>query len=95
MTCPAFHTPDARQRRMQRMVAAMQLYVSTYTEQTSYMDYSDETFINDMLYGIALALDRKQFYASTGFDRFKKRLRGYLPAAIRWSRRTAKPGAES
>lgn len=93
MSCPPVHTPNKRQQRMRRIVAAMQLYVSTYTEQASYQDYSDETFINDMLYGIGLALDRKEFYSGTGFDRFKKRLCGYLPGAIRW-RRTADTRAE-
>jgi hypothetical protein len=93
MSYPPFHTPvlTKRQKRMQKIVAAMQLYVSTYNDQSSYLDYSDETLINDMLYGIGLALDDKEFYSGTGFDRFKKRLRGYLPAAIRWSRTTSKP----
>lgn len=96
MSCPPVHTSvlTKRQKRMQKIVAAMELYVAGYTEQSSYLDYSDETFINDMLYGIGLALDRREFGMGAGFDRFKKRLRGYLPAALRWSRGTLKTGAE-
>jgi hypothetical protein len=93
MSCPPFHTSvlTKRQKRMQKIVAAMQLYVRTYTEQQqSYLDYSDETFINDMLYGIGLSLDPKGFYAASGFDKFKAALKRYLPKAIRWGARERK-----
>jgi isochorismate hydrolase len=68
-----------RKRRMREIVKAHQQYVATYTNQAHYQDYEDRTFINDMLYGIGLALDKDKFFGADGFVRFKEMLRAYLP----------------
>jgi hypothetical protein len=60
---------------MRDVVARIQTYVRTYPDQDHYQNYSDTTFIDDMLYGIGLSLDPKRYYAASGFDRFKAVLR--------------------
>ncbi len=71
----------ARQRRMQRIVADLQRYAATYSDQQSFADYSDETFINDMLYGIGVALDREKYSFASGFVAFQEDLRRHLTPA--------------
>lgn len=66
------------QRRIILAVGAMQRYVATYTDQEGYRDYSEDTFINDMLYGIGLALDRNKYACAHGFEAFKDELRKRL-----------------
>ena len=68
----------AKRKRMVEIVRRFQQYVGTYTSQPEYADYPDETFINDMLYGLGIAIDPKDYYAASGFDKFKAVLRGRL-----------------
>lgn len=63
-------TRKQKQRRMEKIVARMQEYARTYTDQDSWRDYSDRCFMDDFLYGIGIALDPKGFKAADGFDRF-------------------------
>lgn len=70
--------PSPAQLRMQKIVAEFQDYVRTYTKQVHYDTYSDQCFIDDMLYGIGIALDAKQFQYSQGFDNWKAKLREHL-----------------
>lgn len=69
---------------MEEIVARMQEYTRTYTEQASWRDYSDRCFIDDFLYGIGIALDPKEFMGASGFDRFldvlQERIRFNRPA---------------
>ena len=57
--------------RMKKIVSRFQKYVETYSLQQSYCEYSDETFIDDMLYGIGIAIDPNKYKFSTGFDLWK------------------------
>lgn len=63
-----------KQRRMEKIVKNFQEYVASYSKQMCYQYYSDETFINDMLYGIGIAFDEKQFRMADGYDKWKKKL---------------------
>lgn len=69
---------ERHHRLMRARVAAIQHYVATYSDQAHYEDYSDETFINDMLYGIGLAMDGIEYAQAAGFDKFKQALRERL-----------------
>ncbi len=68
---------DFSDRKMKDIVAKFQNYVATYTRQEMYQHYIDETFINDMLYGIGIALSDDYQFAQ-GFDKFKKDLKKEL-----------------
>lgn len=66
-----------KQRRVRRIVRELQKYMNTYDKQASYLDYTDETIINDVLYGLGIALDKKNRFAD-GFNRFKGRLQKHI-----------------
>jgi hypothetical protein len=63
---------NKKQKRMKKAVEYMQNYINTYDKQTGYLDYSDDCFILDMIYGIGLALDSKDYEFADGFNNFKK-----------------------
>lgn len=69
-----------RKTRMQLAVSSLQTYIATYDKQAGYQHYSDETFINDVIYGLGVALDPSGYAYADGFDRFKDRLRRHLAA---------------
>ena len=66
------------QKRMKLIVGRFQEYVRTYSEQAYYTDYTDTIFIDDMLYGIGLALEPLVHEGPDGFSRFKELLRERL-----------------
>lgn len=67
-----------RRRKMAAVVDSMQEYVATYDRQVGYTDYSDEIFIDDMLYGIGIALDRDKYSFADGYRSFKEELLKHL-----------------
>lgn len=74
---PAKLTPA--QERMRDAVASLQKYMATYDKQYGYLDYRDETYINDVLYGLGRSLDRRFEFAG-GFAEFKRFLLTHLKA---------------
>ena len=67
-----------KQKRVERVVKRLQEYMNTYNEQVGYLDYSDETIIKDVLYGLGIALRPKHNAWATGFRKFKEELKKYL-----------------
>ena len=55
-------------------LVAFKAYVATYDGACNTDLYSDETIVRDMLYGIGLALDKKEFQYASGFKLFLKSL---------------------
>lgn len=53
-------------------------YINTYDKQAGYEKYRLETFVDDMLYGIGLALNPIEYSGAQGFDKFKEHLRYHL-----------------
>lgn len=66
-----------KQKRMKRAIESMTEYMATYSGQYACFDYSDDTFIDDVLYGLGVALDKKHEFAD-GFEKFKQVLRKHL-----------------
>jgi hypothetical protein len=62
-----------QQKRMKKAVDFLRHYFDTYADQLGYLDYSDQTLINDTVYGLGVALDPKYQWAD-GFEAFKKDL---------------------
>lgn len=60
-------------RSMEDIVAQFQKYVATYHEQHGYENYSDEMFIDDIIYGLGAALNEDYKFAQ-GFEEFKVKL---------------------
>lgn len=71
-------TPE--RKRMQRIINRFKHYVATYDSQPGCLDYSDDTFINDMLYGIGVSLRPKRWKWADGYAKFKTFLKGFIGA---------------
>jgi hypothetical protein len=69
-------TPE--QKRVGRAIKSLTKYMVTYPKQHGYLDYNDETIINDVLYGLGRALDPEKYQFANGFDLFKEVLRKHL-----------------
>ena len=69
---------NAKQKRMVKAVESLKHYIDTYDKQPMYEDYTDACFINDIIYGLGIALDEKQYSMADGFIRFKTFLAGFL-----------------
>ena len=70
--------PEERREEMRQMVKSMETYISTYKDQAYYEDYTTETFLNDMLYGIGVAIYPEKYQYSHGFEEWKDELRKFL-----------------
>ncbi len=68
----------AKQKRVEKMIEYLRRYVESYSNQKFYLDYQDETIINDMIYGLGVALDAKKYSYRDGFDKFQKYLIKHL-----------------
>lgn len=67
-----------KQRRMKQAVASMAAYMADYDKQDGYLDYSDKTLIDDVLYMLGTALDHEKHSWANGYDIFKAQLREHL-----------------
>jgi hypothetical protein len=74
---------EKARKRMRAMVAYLKVYIGTYDKQIGYEDYRDETLIDDVLYGLGVALDGKEHQFANGFDRFRAKLRKHLDESRR------------
>ena len=52
-------------------------YVNTYDKRKHGLD-NDETIVKDMLYGIGLCLNKKEFEYADGFKKFKTFIKAFL-----------------
>ena len=67
-----------KQERVKKAVEYLKNYINTYDSQYGYLDYSDAVIIDDILYGLGVALDDKKYQMGSGFKEFKKVLRDHL-----------------
>lgn len=59
---------------IEKAVGFMEQYINTYRQQPYYKEYTEATFINDMLYGVGVAVSGEHRFAQ-GFDTFKEKLK--------------------
>ena len=60
-------------------VERLEYYWGTYAENNSHLEhYNDKTFIEDALYGIAIAIDYENYRGKSGYERFKRDLFEFL-----------------
>jgi len=67
-----------KQDRMAKIVSDLQKYVTTYSDQPYYNTYSDKTFIEDMLYGIGIAINKEKYQNAEGYRLWKQELIKYM-----------------
>jgi hypothetical protein len=76
--CPKRATLTKRQKRMQKAIEYMSRYMAEYHKQQCCLDYSDETFIDDVLYGLGVALHGTPCTYAQGYETWKRKLRAHL-----------------
>jgi len=68
----------ARQKRMQKAIAWMRVYMAEYDKQPCCLDYTDKTFMDDVLYGLGVALHGTSCTYAQGYEAWKDKLREHL-----------------
>lgn len=53
-------------------------FMATYGDQNGYENYSARTFVNDVLYGLGVALDNEKYQYAQGYRKFEEDLKGFL-----------------
>lgn len=61
-----------KQKRMRDAVDRLTKYMQTYPSQYKYMDYSDRCFIDDVLYGLGIALEPNVYKGAGGYELFRE-----------------------
>ena len=69
---------SAHRKRMKQAVDYLQNYMNTYDNQTGYLDYQVETLINDVVYGLGVAVGGDEYRYGEGFEKFKADLVKFL-----------------
>ena len=65
-------------KRMELMVQYLKRYIDTYDNQYHYQNNSDTILIDDILYGLGVALNPEEHQFADGFDTFKNKLIEHL-----------------
>ena len=71
-----------RQKQVEIGIKYLKRYIDTYDKQFGYLDYTDETIIDDILYGLGVAIDSDEYKFASGFRKFKERLAKHLAKEI-------------
>jgi hypothetical protein len=66
------------QQRVRKAIAYLKNYMDTYDQQVGYLDYSDDTIIRDVLYGLGVALGGNKHRFFDGFARWRAVLQKHL-----------------
>lgn len=69
---------DYRQNRMKLMVKYLSRYMETYDKQVGYQNYSDQTLVEDVLYGLGVVLNPHQHKYADGFTKWRNKLKNFL-----------------
>ena len=67
-------------QRTRKCVKRLQKYMAAYTKQVEFYDIANKDLIDDVLYGLGVALGPEQYAWKNGFRLFKARLLKHLQA---------------
>lgn len=59
-------------------IKELQQYIKTYNKQYEWEQYQEKTVIDDILYGLGIAIDKQIYSGANGFKEFKHFLLLYL-----------------
>lgn len=68
---------EEQQRRVDA-VATFLTYMNTYPNQVGYEDYTDETYIDDILYGLGTSIGPEEYNFHDGYMKFLQRLQEHI-----------------
>ena len=66
------------QQRMVGAVSFLEQYMSTYSNQQGFEDYTDQIYIDDILYGLGASLDQTEYQYHGGYMKFLQRLQKHI-----------------
>lgn len=69
---------DERQKKVKEGIEFLKDYMDTYNKQPGYLDYTDYTIIEDILYGLGVAIDKDKYSFANGFKDFKEVLINHI-----------------
>ena len=61
-----------------KVIKSMKNYIDTYPNQLGWELYTKDTVLNDLVYGIGIAIDKRKYQYGDGYDKFKKDLIKFL-----------------
>ena len=61
-----------------KVIAAMKEFIDTYPDQIGWQEYTKDTVLNDLIYGIGVAIDHDKYSFAMGYRYFKKDLIKFL-----------------
>lgn len=67
-----------KQKRVKEIIEKFKNYLDKYTEEDYYLYKKDEVIMDDMLYGLGLAFDSKEYSCAGGYERFKAVLEEHI-----------------
>lgn len=71
-----------KQKRMKEAVKYLKEYMESYDKQRHYLDFEDVTLIDDVLYGLGVALGGEKYKFASGYAKFQKVLREHLSEKV-------------
>lgn len=66
------------ERKLFKTIEQFKHYINTYDCQYEYTKYSTTTFIEDVIYGLGMTLDKDKYRFATGLTKFKKVLMDHI-----------------
>jgi len=67
-----------RKKDVERIVKSLKKFINTYDKQTHYQNYSNDTIIDDFLYGLGVAFDSEKHSFANGYKKWKQKLTAHL-----------------
>jgi hypothetical protein len=68
-------------KSIEEAVDFLRHYMNTYDNQSCWMEYEPETYVNDILYGLGVSMS-DDFKWGQGYDKFLLELRSYIDGKI-------------
>ncbi len=67
-----------QENNIEEAVKVLQSYINTYPHQAGYKGYALSTYIDDILYGLAISINPDRYSFTNGYHKFKLELKEYL-----------------
>lgn len=77
----SFKRKNKNEINIEKAVKYLQHYIGTYDDGNVSIyngDISDKTYIDDMLYGLGVSIDKDKYQFGDGYEKFKEFLKGFL-----------------
>jgi hypothetical protein len=70
------------QRKVFKAIEHLKHYINTYDCQYEYINYSEQTIIEDIIYGLGSSLNKVEYSFATGLTKFKQVIYNHIKPFI-------------